>query len=308
MKMTRRAVVLAALCAGLLAALLAYVFLQRQSVRAAEMSQPVTVVVAAQDIPARTMIEPGMVYETQKPVGALPANCAVSVREVMGRVTTAALATDEPVRRSVVSPLTASLGLAYVVPEGMRAVAVALDPIIGVAGFLKAGDRVDVLATFAVDKLSVTKTVLQNVELLAIGPEVVPEETKGSASEKAGRPKEQPNATLAVTPQQAEKLILAEAEGKLRLVLRRAGDESWVSLQGVRIDALTGIRPGSTTKAAAAPAPAPRASAAPPPAWSVPRPFVSSSKVEPLSGVDESGVVVETIRGTKKTTVDVSPE
>jgi len=312
-KLTRRSVVLAALCAGALAALLAYFWLQGQRVRAAEMSEPVTVVVATQDIPVRTVIEPGMVRETQRPVGALPSNCAVSVREVLDGVTTAALAADEPVQRAAVAPRTAAMGLAYVVPMGMRAVTVAVDPIIGVAGFLKAGDRVDVLATFKVDKISLTKTVLQHVELLAIGAEVRPEEVDRPASEKAARPKQQPNATLAVTPEEAEKLILAESEGKLRLILRPAGDEMWVGLRGTRSDALIGVRPASTTAGRAA-QPQPRATPAPPPpAWAsgMPSPFVSRTGVETIAGITglpETGVEVETIRGARKTTVEVLPE
>lgn len=227
-RFTRRAMVLAALCVGALAALLSYLFLQREQARAAEGTRPVSVVVATQEMPPRTVVEPGMVRETARPVGTLPANCASSVREVVGRVTVADLAAEEPVQRSAISPQTASLGLAYVVPEGMRAVTVALDSIIGVAGFLKAGDRVDVVATFAVERMSdvsVTKTVLQDVELLAIGPEVRPEEVGKPLAERAARPKEQPNATLAVVPEDAEKLILAESRGKLRLTLRRAGED-----------------------------------------------------------------------------------
>jgi len=271
----------------------------------------VTVVVATQDIPVRTVIEPGMVRETTRPVGALPANCAISVREVIGGVTTAALATDQPVQRAAVAAPTASLGLAYVVPEGMRAVTVAVDPIIGVAGFLKAGDRVDVLATFevnkmGVDKVGVTKTVLQYVELLAIGPEISPEEVARPPSEKAARPKEQPNATLAVTPQEAEKLILAESEGRLRLVLRPAGDEMFVTLAGVRSDALIGIRPASRTRTATASRPRPTTTARP--ARSTPSPVVKKVTVQPIRGTKKTGVTVDTFHGTKKTTVEVSPE
>jgi len=304
-KLTRRSVVLAALCAGLLAALLTYLFLDREKARAAEMTDPVTVVVATRDIPARTVVEAGMVRETTRPVGTLPSNCANSVHEVTGRVTVAALSADQPVTRAAVAAQTAALGLAYVVPSGMRAVTVALDPIIGVAGFLKAGDHVDVLATFSVDKRSVTKTVLQDVELLAIGSEVRPEEVKSPESGKAGRPKEQPNATLSVTPAQAERLILAESQGKLRLALRRAGDERHVLVVGARSEEIIGIRPVSS----AAAAPAPRVASSPAPAYSVTPPWLadsgpslSTAKAEP------EALSVETIRGTEKTTIKVRSE
>jgi len=292
MRFTRRAMVLAALCAGALAALLSFRTLRAQESEVAAKTRPISVVVATQEIPARTVIEPGMVRETTSPVAALPPNCASSTQEVVGRVAITALAVDEPVQRAATVPQAASLGLAYAVPEGMRAVTVALDSIIGVAGFLKAGDHVDVVATFDMDRMSnaaVTKTVLQDVELLAIGPEVRPEDADTPSGKKAARPKEQPNATLAVKPADAEKLILAESTGKLRLTLRRAGEDLKVSLAGVRSDALVGARPARPEARPVASRPV-----------AAPRPPVAA-RARPQEDK------VETIRGTCKATVAVRP-
>ncbi len=282
---------LAALCAGALAALLSYLFLNREQSQAAAMTMPVSVVVATRELPARTVIEPGMVSETTRPAAAVPANCAGSVQEVVGRVTLVPLATDEPVRRAAIAPQTASLGLAYVVPDGMRAVTVALDSVIGVAGFLKAGDHVDVLATFDLDGMSgtaVTRTVLQDVELLAIGPEVVPEEVGKPLGERAARPKEQPNATLAVRPEDAERLTLAESKGKLRLALRRSGDSAKLWLNGVSSGTLAGTRAA--------------------PRNDVIRRASDTRRSSPTPNVRPRVDSVETIRGTAKSTVSVSPE
>lgn len=290
-RLTGRAMTLAALCVGALAALLSYMFLNREQSQAAEMTQPVSVVVATRELPARTVIEPWMVSETARPAAALPTNCASSVREVVGRVTLSPLAADEPVRRAGIAPQTASLGLAYVVPDGMRAVTVALDSIIGVAGFLKAGDHVDVVATFDLDGMgnaAVTRTVLQDVELLAIGPEVVPEEVGKPLGERAARPKEQPNATLAVKPGDAEKLILAESKGKLRLALRRAGDSSKLWLNGVSSGTLAGTRATPRTD--------------------VVRRVTETRRSSPTPNVQPRVDSVETIRGTAKSMVAVSPE
>jgi pilus assembly protein CpaB len=284
--------VLAALCAGALAALLSFRTLRAQEMEVAAKTRPMLVVVATREIPARTLVTPDMVEETTRPVAALPPNCANSEQEVVGRVAISALAMNEPVQRAAITAQTASLGLAYAVPEGMRAVTVALDSIIGVAGFLKAGDHVDVVATFDMDRMSnaaVAKTVLQDVELLAIGPEVRPEEGQSATGKKGARPKEQPNATLAVTPADAEKLILAESTGKLRLTLRRAGEDLRVSLTGVRSDALIGARP---------PRPEARPVASRPVA--APRPPVAA-RARPQEDK------VETIRGTCKATVAVRP-
>jgi pilus assembly protein CpaB len=312
--------VLAALCVGLLAALLTYLFLTREKARAEQMTQPVQAVVATQAIPPRTVVEPGMVREATRPIGTLPANTAGSVNEVVGQVTVVALAPQQPVQRNMVAARNASLGLEYVVPEGMRAVTCALDPIIGVAGFLKAGDHVDVLATFEVDKLAVTKTVLQDVELLAIGPEVLPEEV--GKSSKEGRPKEQPNATLALMPDDAEKLILAESKGKLRLTLRPMGDAAKVALSGVRSDSLIGLRPASSDAASRASARVMSTGYTSPAFYSRPAPIgaglfgssLSERAPQPVTfgnGVKiakDQSVSVETIRGTQSATVEVRPE
>ncbi|HEY3297498.1 MAG TPA: Flp pilus assembly protein CpaB, partial [Armatimonadota bacterium] len=120
--------------------------------------------------------------------------------------------------------------LAYVIPPFMRAVTVAVDPVVGVGGFLKAGDHVDVVATFVQNDASVTKTVLQDVLLLAAGTDL--NGTSNNPNQAADQ-KPQGHATLAVMPPEAERLILADMRGKLRLTLRRPDDISFVSAKGV---------------------------------------------------------------------------
>jgi len=247
LQITRRAIMLAAACAGLLAALLVLQFLRTERARAAArivQAQPgMAVVVPVADVPARTILDAGSLRVETRPSLSLPGNCCTEVGEVVDKVSLVALPKEQPIQREQIAVKSAALGLSYVVPTGMRAVTVALDPIIGVAGFLKPGDRVDVLATFTLSGTpggagdrSVTQTVLQDVELLALGAqvratEVSRREKDAVTSEKetarpAEPPREQPNATLAVTPQDAQKLILAENKGKLRLTLRGVDDRA----------------------------------------------------------------------------------
>lgn len=304
MRLTRMSIILISLCAGLLAALLTYRFLIKERTRAAHMTRPVTVVVATRPIDARTVIEPAAIRLQARPAATLPPNCAISVDEVIGQVAMAPLMEGEPIARTAIAPRTASLGMAYAVPTGKRAVAVALDPIIGVAGFLKPGDRVDVVATFTVDEIKVTKTVLQDVTLLAIGPEIRPEQQVRTASASNARPREQANATLAVTPTQAEKLILAEAGGRLRLTLRPADDRAIVELTGMRSDVLIGTRPAAPVRSAATSAPRqspPAAHATSISRSPVPAPAPKRKDVPPLRARN----TVDTIRGTHLTTVEV---
>jgi pilus assembly protein CpaB len=312
--MTRRAVFLAAMCAGLLAAFMVYLLLERQKARAAELTEPVHVVVAKQDIPPRTIIQSDMVEPAVRPIGTLPKNTASYPQEVVGKVTLRALPAGQPIQRPYLAARSAALGLAYVVPISMRAVTVALDPIIGVAGFVRAGDRVDVLATFQADKVSVTKTVLQNVELLAVGPDVRPSEVRRTAGDPQG-PRERPNATLSVTPSQAEKLILSESRGKLRLTLRPVDEDSLVPLSGITTTQLIGIAPQTGTPTspkqderrvmpAGYASPAFSASA---PSF---RPFAGllppvSPAIQSDGGARASGHVVEVVRGCEKSAVAV---
>jgi len=303
MRLTRMSIVLISLCAGLLTALLTYQYLIRERTRAAQKARSVTVVVAARPIAARTVIEAAAVREEARPAATLPANCATGVDEVVGQVAVSSLQEGEPVARTTIAPRTASLGLAYAVPEGQRAVAVALDPIIGVAGFLKPGDRVDVVATFTVDEMKVTKTVLQDVTLLAIGPEIRPEQEVRTASANNARPREQANATLAVTPTQAEKLILAEAGGRLRLTLRPADDRAIVELAGIRSDALIGTRPPARRSAAAsAPSPKSPASRTAGPAHA---PATTPAPRRTSAPAPRAANSVQTIRGVHSTTIVV---
>lgn len=307
----RRTIFLAALCAGLLAVLLVYLFLDTQKTRAAQMAERVPVVVATQDIPARAIIEPHMVRLSREPVAVLPPNCASSVEEVSDKVAVAAIGAGQPIQRTQIAVKNASLGLAYLVKPDMRAVTVALDPIIGVAGFLKAGDHVDVLATFKIDDVSVTKTVLQDVELLALGPEAQPVEVASKKGAPA-RAQQQPNATLSVTPEQAEKLILAESRGKLRLTLRSVGDSAKVALRGLNSVQLTGYGPDAFSSQ-----PRPAVAARPPvtsvgytsPAFAGPffdRPRISAFGAVADGSSPAQGKSVEVIRGSEKTVVQVS--
>jgi pilus assembly protein CpaB len=288
----RRTIFLAAICAGLLAVLLVYLFLDTQKTRAAH-----------------------MVRLSREPVGVLPPNCTASVEEVKEKVAIAAIGAGQPIQRQDIAVRNASLGLAYLVKPDMRAVTVALDPIIGVAGFLRAGDHVDVLATFKIDDLSVTKTVLQDVELLALGGEAQATEVANKSGAPA-RAQQQPTATLSVTPEQAEKMILAESRGKLRLTLRSVGDSTTVALRGIDSVKLTGygVNAGSVQ--------AKRVETPRPPVTSVgynyaspafaPGPFFDRPRIEAFGaggqGAVSQGNTVEVIRGTEKTVVQVSAE
>lgn len=211
----------------------------------------------------------------------------------------------------MVSPRGPELGLPFAVRPPRRAVTIALDPIIGVAGFPKPGDRVDVIATFDTERGvgMVTRTILQDVEILALGSEINPTGKEGPSG-KEGEARPQPTATLAVLPAEAEKLILAEARGKLRLALRPIEDDTFRARSGVTEVQVTGVRPPDPTAPSPTPKPAPVQGPPPPAPVVTAPPAASTTSSTPVSTVaaapkQPAEREIEVIRGTQKEVVTV---
>jgi len=221
-QLSRGTVLAAATILGLVTATLVYVYLSKQRL---QINPNTTVVVASKNIQPGTTITSDMLRLDSVPKEKVPAGTATDIDQVLDEVAKYGIRPGQPLSALNVCPKNR---LSYVIPPYMRAVSVAVDPVIGVGGFLKPGDRVDVVATFAQNDASVTKTILQDVMLLAVGPDL-----SNADPNKAADQKPQIHATLAVMPLDAERLILADQRGKLRLALRRPDDPSTVSLKGV---------------------------------------------------------------------------
>jgi pilus assembly protein CpaB len=112
------------------------------------------------------------------------------------------------------------IGLTTKIPEGMRAIALKSDEVMGVAGFLFPGSHVDVLVTYRPPQGPdpITTTVLQNAQVLAIGQEIQPD--------PAGKPKSVGVMTILASPEDAAKLVLASTQGTIHFVLRNGGDQA----------------------------------------------------------------------------------
>jgi pilus assembly protein CpaB len=238
---TRRNVLVLAVVLALLAGTLVWVFLKNQTHDGG--SGKVSAVYARENIPASAVIEPGMVVEKVVDRNQAPDGVSTSQDSIVGKVALTGFGDGERIQMSQVQDKAAIGGLAYKIPAGMRAVTVALDPIIGVAGFLKPGNHVDVIATFNVNEGSVTKTVLQDQVLLATGSQIITNSV-GNQSPADNVP----NATLSVDPADAERLILAESKGKLRLTLRSQGDMVRSYSGGINSRALIGYVPPDVDK------------------------------------------------------------
>ena len=173
---------------------------------------------------------------------SLPAGAYTDMNSLLGRVVISSIRAKEPFLESRLAPQSLKTGgVAAVIGPKKRAVAVRVDKVIGVAGFVHPGNRVDILVTMAKGKAEepVTKIVLENILVLAAGPEVQ------TAKGKEQQPATVDVITLEVTPEEAEKLALAATEGKVQLALRGLIDTEEVLTKGISIPTLLASYSGS---------------------------------------------------------------
>ena len=189
---------------------------------------------------------------TEVPVDEFPAGCFSRADEVIGRPMASSILADEPIREGRLAPRGSGLGLAPVIPPGMRAVAVKVNDVVGVSGFALPGMHVDVLATGRPPEGdasgSITKTILQDIMVLSAGQTIEPSSN--------GQAINAPVVTLLVTPQQAETLTLA-SEWRIQLVLRNGSDRAIENTPGRELWELSGIARQHPVAAAAPRSPRP---------------------------------------------------
>jgi pilus assembly protein CpaB len=187
-----------------------------------------------------------------------PSGSFEKIEDVVGRPVISNILAGEPVVAGRLADRGSGFGLSPTIPQGLRAVAVKVNEVVGVAGFLIPGVRVDVLVTVNPpgEENARTSTILQNVVIASAGQQIQPD--------SSGRAVNVTVVTLLVTPEQAETLTLAGTEGKVQLVLRNASDLAVGQTPGRRMAELYG--PARPAAVPAKPAAAPRPAAAPKPA------------------------------------------
>jgi pilus assembly protein CpaB len=180
------------------------------------------VVVAATDLELGAQLRPDDLRVIQWPENSLPMGTFSAPDEIVGRGLVMPVIQNEPILPMKLAPTEAGAGLPVVIPEGKRAVSVRVNEVIGVAGYVLPGTRVDVLATASTGDHRTditTKMVLNNVQVLAAG-------TKMEQDTEQGKPMAVNVVTLLVTPEEAERLTLGATEGKIQLALRNPLDKS----------------------------------------------------------------------------------
>ena len=192
--------------------------------------EAVPVAVASVDLSWGTKITGEMVKMTPFLKESLPPGYFKSIDELKDRVLIASLKQGDPIVKHRLAPENIkSGGVPAVLTPGKRALAVKGDKVIGISGFINPGNRVDVLVTMRDPrkKIDRTKMILQDILVLATGTQI-------QQNEK-GDPAPVDVYTLEVTPQEAEKLALSAAEGKLQFALRSLVDMEDVETPGTTI-------------------------------------------------------------------------
>jgi len=215
----------------------------------ANAKQPTTqVIVAARTMELGTLIRDSDLKLGDWP-GTLPKGSVLRKEDVVGRGVMAAIYEGEPVLENRLAPKGAGAGLAATIPAGMRAVAVRVNEVVGVAGFVVPGMRVDILISGTppgVTTGTVSKTLLQNIEVLSAG--------QNFQKDAEGKPVQVAVVNLLVTPEQAEILSLASNETRIQLILRNPLDTETSKTPGIALSSLY----GGAMKPPEAPAPKPR--------------------------------------------------
>jgi pilus assembly protein CpaB len=191
-------------------------------------------VVAAKPLPVGQNLKADDVKVVKVPSTAFPKGAFSKPEDVLDRPVISNILAEEAIVDGRLAQRGSGAGLAPVIPVGLRAVTVRVNDVVGVAGFVLPGMRVDVLITGDPPGTSqrITRTVLQNIIVLSAGTTIQTDST--------GKPVNAPNVTLLVSPQQAELLTLAGNAGRIQLVLRNGGDQGLEKTEGTTLTSLYG--------------------------------------------------------------------
>jgi pilus assembly protein CpaB len=199
-----------------------YIYRTIQRLSNAKLATAKQIVVAERPIHLGTRLDATNLRLIPWPADDTIAGTFGRIEDCAGRALLSDLAANEPVLETKLAPKEAGAGLPATIPEGMRAVSVAVNEVNGVSGFVVPGTMVDILVTGQMSgknvdaENNITRVILENVRVLAAGQQV--------EQDRDGKPQKVPVVTLLVTPEDATKLTMASTEGKVQLALRNTVD------------------------------------------------------------------------------------
>ena len=242
------------------------------------------VALATKDLEVGTVLKEDDVKVADWP-GSVPVGATTQVKDVIGRGVTTAIFAKEPIISSRLAPRGAGGGMAAMIPPGMRAVAVRVNEVVGVAGFVVPGMHVDILISGNAPGGNgtlgtLTQTLLQNIEVLSAGQDF--------KKDSEGKPVVVQVVNMLVTPTQAEQLSLAASQTSIQLVLRNPLDHEIAKTPGTALQRLFS-----------------NGRLQPPPSETSPRPRTVAKRVVPVLAIapppKEIPFVMEIISGNTKT-------
>ena len=199
-----------------------------------------TIVAASADLQIGSIVSAPDLTQIQV-VGAAPKGAFTDIKQVIGRDVLAPIFAGEAILDNRLAPLGSGGGLAITIKPGMRACAVKVDQVVGVAGFVTPGQHVDVLVSGVPpdqggsNQNTQVHTILQNLEVLSAGTDI--------QKDPNGKPQQVQVVNLLVTPEQAQILALAMNETKIQLVLRNPLDTKMDEVQTTVLSSLYGVAP-----------------------------------------------------------------
>jgi pilus assembly protein CpaB len=241
------------------------------------------VVAAAKPLPAGARVSEADLKLVAWPDGSKMAGSFDKVEQVVNRGVIDALLENEPVVEAKLAPVEAGAGLPPTIPPGMRAISVRVNEVVGVAGFVTPGTKVDVYVTLRQsEQETLTRIVVSNVTVLTAGTRY---------EQDAQTPEAIPSSvvTLLLSPADAERVVLASNDGQIMLALRNPLDVDPTVSAGTRSATLFGVPPPPPPKPVVAPAPR-KAAVAPPVIAPPPPPRYS---VEAIRGAKRSEEILQ---------------
>lgn len=219
---------------------------QQQIKEAQKPKDTVPVVVAVRDLYMGLPISPDDVVVRNVIPEMVPSEPTFGdLEKVLGRTPRERILANEPIREERLASANAGVGLNAIVTPGKRAMTIATDTETAVAGLLNAGNFVDVIVTIkpedptAIGAKFVAETILQEIKVLAVGSNLGGNAAKEAEAKDAKKKKSdttkkmKPSITVEVTPEEAEKLALAQSRGDIHVVLRSDIDILQIDSQGL---------------------------------------------------------------------------
>jgi pilus assembly protein CpaB len=234
----KTALILALVCAAI-ASIIVYHSIKEGSRPKIIETPKIGVVFAKITIPARSEVSADQLEVRIISKEAVNQDSALKIEDVVGLTTKAEIIQGEQVNLQRLVHKGDNVGLSFLIPPGMRAVTIPVNEVLGVAGFIKPGEKVDLIETLLPKNSgeSISWTILQDIEVLAVSQDMG-NLSKDSNNQQAADGKVSTSVTLAVTPIQAQKIVLSIEKGTIHLALRPALKEAEQNIPLIRESSL----------------------------------------------------------------------